>query len=110
MASSIANVGLSKRAALAAVTCDNGDIESRSLEAGARVTGVEGATEDDDGLSEEEAGRVGVEVEVVVVVGVVGISLILRLEREADSRIEGVSKDSRAFGSCNCIGLPIDGL
>lgn len=73
------------------------------------MTGVEGTTEDDDGLS-EEAGRVGVEVEVVVVVGVVGISLILRLEREADSRIEGVSKDSRAFGSCNCIGLPIDGL
>ena len=69
------------------------------------MVGVEGAA-DDDGLNDDDEVGLGDE----SVAGVLGVSFVLRLERDVELRIDGVSKDSRAFGSCSCTGRPIEGL
>lgn len=58
-------------------------------------------------LGEDEEAIV---VDVVIVVSVVLVSLDLRLDLDTDLRIEGVSNDSRAFGSSSFVYRPIEGL
>lgn len=65
----------------------------------------------DDGAVETEVVEAEVETKVSVVDGdVAAVEALLRLAFEADLRIEGVSRDSRALGSSRVVYLPMDGL
>lgn len=55
-------------------------------------------------------GELGLVVSVLLVAFELAVSVVLRLVFDAERRIEGVRRDSRAFGSCNCICLPMEGI